>query len=114
MKIVTEKESKTILVSDSCVAKEYPNGDPDIWGSVIEVRGRYPARGVTVNEECKELVYILDGEGILVVNETAYQFHKGDQIVIDKGEKFYWEGNLVMFMPCTPAWYPAQHKTLEE
>jgi len=32
---------------------------------------------------------------------------------IIKGEKYFWEGEMEMFMPCTPAWYPEQHKEIK-
>lgn len=112
MKFVGLEKSKKIKVSVSCSAREYPEGDKDIWGAVVKINGRYPEKGTTVNLVCKELVYILSGKGKLEVNGKVTQVKKGDQMVIDKGEKFFWEGKLTMFMPCTPAWYSEQHKTL--
>lgn len=112
MKFVSLEKSKNIKVGKSCSAREYPHGDKDIWGAVIKVNGRYPEKGVTVNLVCKELVYILNGNGKLVVNGKVTKVKKGDQMVIDKGEKFFWEGKLTMFMPCAPTWYAQQHKTI--
>ena len=110
MKKISLEDSKSIKVTRQCTAVEYPNGDRDIWGSIIELNGRYPTKGRTVNLKCKELVYFISGEGKLVVEGKTIMVKKGDQVVINPGEKFYWEGKLVMFMPCTPAWYPEQHK----
>lgn len=113
MKITRLHETKTNHVTKSCIAIEYPSGDKEIWGAVIKIDGRYPEKGRTVNEKCKELVYFLEGKGKLVVEDKIYKVQKGDQIVIDPGERFCWEGKLVMFMPCAPAWYPKQHKTVD-
>lgn len=110
MIITLAEESKVVNVTSSCIAREYPNGDKDIWGAVITVKGRYPEQGVTVNHKCKELVYFIEGKGKVVINGKEFAVKKGDQVVIDPEEKFYWEGDLKMFMPCTPAWYPAQHE----
>ena len=44
-------------------------------------------------------------------NETI-SFKKGDAILIDKKEKYYWDAYCTVVMPCTPAWYPEQHKIL--
>ena len=106
-------KSNKFIVTPACEAREYPNGDKDIWGSVIKVHGRYPDSGFTVNQQCKELVYFIEGKGIVVIDGKEITVQQGDQLMIDKGEKFYWEGEFVMFMPCSPAWYPEQHKQAE-
>lgn len=106
-------KTNKIKITPTCTANEYPHGDRDLWGSVIEIHGRYPENGYTVNEKCKELVYFIDGVGKLVVNGKTTKVQIGDQVLIAPGEKFYWVGDLVMFMPCSPAWYPEQHKQIE-
>ncbi len=113
MKHTPETEAKRYQVTETCVAIEYPNGDKDIWGATIELNGRYPLTGYTVNEKCKELVYFISGQGKLVVGDQEILVKKGDQVVINPGEKFYWDGELVMFMPCVPAWYATQHKEVK-
>lgn len=113
MILIPFSKSNKFSVTPTCDAREYPNGDKDIWGSVIQIRGRYPDSGFTVNEECKGLVYFIDGNGKVVIDGKEIEVHKSDQLLIDKGEKFFWEGELIMFMPCSPAWYPEQHKQVE-
>ena len=113
MKFTPKVKSKTNKVTKTCMAVEYPGGDKDIWGAVIKLNGRYPLRGSTINEKCKELVYFLSGKGKAVINGKTINVKQGDQLVIEPGEKFYWEGKMTMFMPCTPAWYPEQHKEVE-
>src|SRR3989344_7378963 len=113
MKLVSKNKSKTINIIETCIAVDYPDGDKDIWGAVIRLNGRYPLKGYTVNEKCKELVYFLKGSGKLVLENKIISVKKGDQLVIEPGEKFYWEGKMEMFMPCAPAWYPEQHKVVE-
>jgi mannose-6-phosphate isomerase-like protein (cupin superfamily) len=113
VKIVRLSETKINKVSSTCTAIEYPDGDKNIWGAVIQLKGRYPTRGWTVNHKCTELVYVIKGSGILNVNGIETAFNKGDQIAIGAGEKFYWIGEGNLFMPCAPAWYPAQHETID-
>ena len=91
MKFVSKK-SNSIKVAENCNAIEYPNGDKDIWGAIIKLNGRYPLKDHTVNQKCKELVYFLSGKGKLVVNNKTIFVKKGDQVVIEPGGKFYWEG----------------------
>ncbi len=66
-----------------------------------------------MNEECKELIYVIDGRGTLNKENETIKFKKGDAILINKGEKYYWDALCTIVMPCTPAWYPEQHKLID-
>ncbi len=87
--------------------------DKDINGAVIKLSGRYPDKGRAVNLICKEMAYIIKGFGRIVVEGEEMKLEEGDLVLIDKGEKFFWEGNMKIFMPCVPAWHPEQHKEVE-
>lgn len=113
MKIIHKNETKIFKASNSCTAIEYPLGDKDINGAVIEIKGRYPEKGRTVNLKCKEISYVMSGFGKVVIEGLETEIREGSLILIEAGERFFWEGNLIMFMPCTPAWYPEQHKEVE-
>ena len=113
MKIVHKNEAEIHKNSGACTAIEYPLGDKDINGAVIKLNGRYPDKERTVNLECKELAYIIKGSGILVIEGEEIKLNEGDLVLIEMGEKFFWEGNMKIFVPCTPAWHPEQHKEVE-
>lgn len=113
MKIVRKNQTKKFKNSDVCVATEYPLGDKDINGAVIKLNGRYPDKGRVVNLKCKELAYIIKGLGKIMVEDREVKLKEGDMILIEPGEKYYWDGNMTMFVPCTPAWYPEQHEEVE-
>lgn len=113
MKVIRKDQTEKLKNSDVCTAIEYPLGDKDINGAMIELKGRYPDKGRVVNLKCKELSYVIEGLGRVVVEGEEVKLEKGDLVLIEPGEKYFWEGNLIMFMPCTPAWYPEQHKEVE-
>lgn len=113
MKIIHKNQTKIIKNSNECTAIEYPLGDKDINGAIIEIKGRYPAKGRTVNLKCKEISYVIKGSGKVGIEGKETEISEGGLILIEPGEKFFWEGDLTMFMPCTPAWYPEQHKEVE-
>lgn len=113
MKVVYKNQSKRRKNSESCVAIEYSLDDADINGAVIELTGRYPQKGRVVNLKCKEMAYIVTGFGKVVVEGEKIDLQAGDLILIESGEKYFWEGNLTMFTPCTPAWNPNQHEEVE-
>ncbi len=110
MKIVRKDQTKEFKNSDVCVAIEYPMGDKDINGAVIELSGRYPDKGRVVNLECKELIYVVEGSGRVVVEGEEINIAKEDLILIEQEEKFFLEGNMKMFVPCAPAWNLEQYK----
>lgn len=110
MKRIRKTETTIFKNGKHCVAIEYPLGDKSINGAVIKLNGRYPDKGRVVNEVCKELAYVIEGKGSVTVENRLVSLVKGDQILIEPGERYFFEGNLTMFVPCTPAWYPEQHK----
>lgn len=110
MKITRKEETKKIKNSEACIAIEYSMDDKDINGAVIELNGRYPDEGRTMNKKCKEMAYVIKGFGRVFVEDQEIQLKEGDLILIEPGEKFFWEGVMTLFMPCTPAWSPDQHK----
>jgi quercetin dioxygenase-like cupin family protein len=80
----------------------------------VTVNGRYPEKGYVVNEVCKEVGYVLSGSGsVCMEGHEVRQLQPGDAVLIQPREKFFWEGTaLEMLMPCSPAFYPEQHKEM--
>jgi len=89
----------------NCSQSQFGNR-PIINGAVIKLSGRYPDKGRAVNEICKEMGYIISGSGKLTIEDEEYELSAGDLVLINPGEKFYWQGEMEMFMPCAPAWTP--------
>ena len=113
MKFVAKKDRKEYKNGEFCTAYEYSLDDKDINGSFIEVSGRYPKRGRVANAVCKELAYIIIGSGKIVIEGKETLLGEGDLVMVEPGEKYFWEGKMTMFVPCTPAWYPEQHKQID-
>ncbi len=112
MKIVKKSEAKKFDNSKACTAFEYPLNDKDINGAIVEISGRYPEKGLAMNEKCKELAYVIEGSGKFVMAGKEILFSEGDLLFIEPGEKYFWEAKAKLFMPCSPAWYPEQHKII--
>lgn len=113
MKVVYRKQRISHKNSSVCMVYEYLMGDKDINGAVVELTGRYPTNGYAVNLKCKEMVYLIKGQGKLVVEGKEVSLKEGDLVLINEGEKYYWDGRMTLFVPCTPAWYPEQHKEVK-
>ena len=113
MKIIHKNQTKIFKNSDTCAAIDYWTGDEDINGAVLEVSGRYPDKCRVVNLKCKEMAYIIKGSGKVVVEGEEVNLNEGDLVLIEAGEKFFWEGDLIMFSSCAPAWNHEQYKEVE-
>ena len=114
MKIIKSSEARGGTNSDKCKTLEYSFNDKDIDLGLATITGRYPNSGYCVNEECKELIYVIDGSGELCFEDKKINFYQGDSILIDKNEKYYWNTNYCkVSMSCTPAWAEEQHKIIQ-
>ena len=113
MKVVKKTETNRHQNCDHCAAIEYPLGDKDINLAVIELTGRYPERGMVVNDVCKEIAYVEKGSCTIGFDDQVVELEKGDTIMIEPGRAYYWEGEATLVVPCTPAWYPEQHREIE-
>lgn len=113
MEFVRKGQAEKFKNSDVCIATEYSLKDRDINGAVIELKGRYPKKGRVTNLKCKELAYVISGSGKVVVENKEVKLKKGDLVLIKPKERFFWKGNLIMFVPCVPAWKPEQHKEVK-
>ncbi len=114
MKIVKFNDAEKFNNSNKCEVLEYPLNDSDINCATAVITGRYPEKGYCVNEKCKEMIYVIEGNGTLNKKNETIHFEKGDVILIEKGEIYFWDANCRLVMPCTPAWYPEQHELIEE
>lgn len=93
---------------------EYHIEDNDINYCIVEITGRFPLKGRLTNTVCKEMVHILDGSGLIVVDNVTYELKKDDVVLIKPGQKYYWEGNMRVGASCSPAWYPEQSHNIAE
>ncbi len=98
--------------SPNCSVYEYVMQNPEMNIGVAEIIHRYPDQGYVVNHKCSEMAYVLKGSGKLVTETTEVNLSPGDVVYIPHGEKYYWEGNLTVVIPATPAWHPEQHENI--
>jgi len=113
MKTIKKSESQEFKNGSNCAVYEYPMGDNAINGAVVKLSGRYPGKGSSVNSVCKMMAYIIDGGGAIFVDGKETKIEKGDLVLVEPNEKYYWQGSMELFMPCTPAWTPEQYKVID-
>lgn len=113
MKKIALEQTEKFKNSELCIATEYEFKDKDIDLSTAEIKGRYPESGYCVNTKVKEMIFVISGGGRICTENETIIFKKGDSILIDKGEKYFWDAVCEVVMACTPAWTPEQHKVVE-
>ncbi len=113
MKIVKLEETQQFKNSNLCIATEYNFGDKDIDIATAEINGKYPEKGYCVNTEVKEMIFVISGRGTIHKENEIVTFKAGDAILIDKGEKYFWDAHCKVAMACSPAWRPEQHKLVK-
>lgn len=109
MQIIKQKQTNVVDAATGVTIYEYVMSEQTLGGSTAIIGGRYPEIGHATNTISKELAYVLDGEGIIGIDGKETHVEIGDCIYIEPNEKFYWNGSMVLFMVCTPAFKPEQH-----
>ena len=100
--------------SDKCKTLEYSFNDKEIDLGIATINGRYPDCGYGVNLVSKELIYVIEGKGKLNFENKIVEFSKGDSILIEPNEKYYFDTDYcVISLTCTPAWSPEQYKLID-
>lgn len=95
--------------SEFCIVTKPLIEDETMDFVTVKITGRYPHEKQAINQKCKEIIYVHEGSGKLVVDGKEHFFNAGDVILLEAGEKFYWEGNMSLFISCRPAWSKEQH-----
>ena len=112
-KFIKSTEAVIKANSKNCSVSEYPIGDKDIDLAVAVITSRYPEKGHCVNMASKELIYILEGCGAIHCENESIDFSAGDSILIDTGEKYYWETEYCkVTITCAPAWNIEQYRLI--
>jgi mannose-6-phosphate isomerase-like protein (cupin superfamily) len=109
MHIVKQRKTNQIVASPSTQLDEYLMKDKDMSGATAMITGRYPTKGFAVNTVSKELALVIRGEGTITTDTEEASIEIGDCIIIPANEKFFWKGNLTLFLVCTPAFDASQH-----
>lgn len=113
MKLIQKNQAKVLNKNSHCEVTDYALGDPAIDIAHIIISGRYPDQGRVTNTKSKEVVYIQEGSGIIVVEGQTYELKAGDGLFVDAGEKYYWEGHMTILAACHPAFTIEQHIMVE-
>ncbi len=112
MQHIPKSLARRIPIAPEFTILEYGSlGDTLSNGTIAEVHGQYPLKGWGRNLECDELVYVISGSGAIEAPQSRIELNAGDVALIPKGQPIAWNGNnLVVFIPCIPAWTAEQHE----
>jgi len=106
------KNSVFVDQGENCQVQEYKL-DTELDCAIVSVKGRYPLEGKVLNQQCKEMAYVVKGKVNITIKDTVFELSAGDAVLIEPEEVYHWEGDLELFISCNPAWSPEQHVVLK-
>jgi len=115
--MIIKKENRVVHKnSDKCIAYEYPFEDKTMNVAYIEIEGRYPDSGRTMNKESKEIIHVISGTGKVLVEDITYEASEGDQVYVPNNVKFHFENcnNFKIAVVCAPAWAVEQYQHFDD
>ncbi len=113
MKISLKHQAIEKSNSAACTVLEHQLNNDTLDMAIAKISGRYPDERRVLNQQCDELAYVFAGSGKLVINHKEHALNAGDVVLIEAGEKYYWEGQMQLFLACTPAWKKEQHQIVD-
>lgn len=113
MKISYKNQAQEKANNSSCTVTEH-NLDHELHdAAVATITGRYPTNRRVVNTQCNELAFVFEGEGKVVINDKEHLLSAGDVVLIEAGDKYFWDGNMKIFTSCRPKWHIEQHQMVD-
>lgn len=113
MEFVQASDLKSISNGPTCTIQPIPIHDKEIDMAIARISGRYPQHGWAVNKICRMMGFVLEGTGKLGLKDRVVHLSANDSVLIMPGEKYYWEGNMTLLLPSTPAWSPDQYRLID-
>lgn len=113
MKICKKSQTLTHHNNEHCSIVEYPIDMLAINMALATISGRYPSSGYAINHIVQEMAYIQQGSGSICVNGETTDLEEGDVVLVEPGDKFFWEGDFKAIIACSPAFSPEQHEICE-
>lgn len=110
MKYICKDAANKIKNSKTCTVREYKLDRQNIDIAQVTISGRYPEDGSVKNNVSTEVCLVISGSGSIVVDKEKTLLQAGDVILIEPGEKFFWEGVMEIVISCSPAWSIEQYK----
>ena len=110
MKIIKSIHAISKKNSPHCTISVYKL-DNEIDGAVALISGREPITGFAMNNKSKEMAYVISGKGQINIDNNVTDISTGDVIIINRLEPFFWDGELKLFITCTPPWDINQYVT---
>ncbi len=111
--IITSENTNRVANSEKCIAHEYLFGSKNTSLALIEMRDRYPDTGFARNKVFEEIVFVLDGNGKITIEEKNYKIKKNDAVLIKPNKKYCYEGKLKLITFTSPAFKPENHEIIK-
>jgi hypothetical protein len=93
---------------------EYEMQNANLNVAPISIRGRYPESGYTSNRVSDSIVHVTSGNGLITLNDgTVVELVANDQMHLEVGDAYYFEGELDIIYAASPSWTPQQTEHID-
>ena len=97
--------------TDGVLYPPSPKGDQSV--AVIEMDGSYPQKGYSMNDQCTETIYMLEGSFRVEYDGAWYTLNPGDLLMLLPGKKYRTQGKGKACVLITPSWNSEQNHLTE-
>jgi mannose-6-phosphate isomerase-like protein (cupin superfamily) len=92
--------------------RDYPLETANANLAEITLIGRYPENGYALNTVSEMMVYVLQGEVVLYLEDSETLLREKDAVLVDKNKKYFWQPNpaVTLLIFSTPPWTKEQQE----
>lgn len=95
--------SFTTISGGSRVKTYRSSNDKRLYFALVDICGTYPARGVAVNRQQTEGIYLIKGELKIVVDGRVGKYQAGDVVYFEEGGRYTVTGHAQVLVAISPA-----------
>ncbi|MFA4930301.1 MAG: hypothetical protein WC570_00325 [Patescibacteria group bacterium] len=107
--LIKKLQTRQKVNSKTCRVFEYDFHRPNLGVAQVEINGNYPEYGWAMNKESDQIIYCLTGKLVVECNQDKYELGPDDAVFIDKGDKYWLNGQCVLVVINSPEWTLEQY-----
>ena len=113
MMLIKSEATNKVINSEKCIAYEYPFESEKAGLALVEIKERYPDKGVVLNRIFEEIILVLEGSGKIIIDGVEHKIKKNDAVLIRPNKKYHYEGNLKVAAFTSPPFKAENHEVID-
>ena len=114
MMFIKKINSKKFTIAGGTEGSIYPSSpDGDFTVARVSMDGKYPQNGFSVNDVCKETLFLLEGKLEVQIEDEMFKMEEGDLLTVEPNKKYKIKGRGQAIDIITPAWEKNKNRIVE-